>query len=236
MKPVHDTPNLALKIRRSLRRRGLKGTIRLAALKGFDHIQGAIFDRRFGVETAGNVELQDLKIDSPDVKHGIRYQPTPTGAFEAMVAALDVKVSDFVLVDFGCGKGRTLLLGAQLGFKKAIGVEFSRDLAAIAVANAKRMILEDKVEVICQDACLFEPPKEPSIFYFFLPFLDPVMSAVVQNMKRSLAKHPRQFRILFYDPPAACAFEKDPAFQTIRRETNFAIYGPSELSWGGGRN
>jgi hypothetical protein len=117
-------PNLALKIQRSLRRRGLRGTIRLALLKGFYCIQGTIFDCRFGVNTSGNVELRDLNIEGPNVVHGIRYQPTPTRLFHEMMVALNVPVSNFTLIDFGCGKGRTLLQAARFGFKKAIGVEF----------------------------------------------------------------------------------------------------------------
>src|ERR1700732_573436 len=83
-------PSLALKMRRSLRRRGLKGTIRLALLKGFYRIQGAIFDYRLGINTSGNVELRDLNIEGPNVVHGIRYQPTPTHLFNEMLGALDV--------------------------------------------------------------------------------------------------------------------------------------------------
>jgi SAM-dependent methyltransferase len=223
---VEPPPSLVLKIQRSIRRRGLKGTIRLAALKGFDRLQGAIFDRRFGVETSGNVELQDLEIGSPDVVHGIRYQPTPARAFEEVVAALDINVGDFVLVDFGCGKGRTLLLAAKMGFKKAIGVEFSRDLASIAVANAKRMGVEDKVEVVHQDASLFVPPVEKCVFYFFLPFLDPVMSVVLENIKRSIDAHPREFRIALYDPPRRENLEGDSAFKRVAQASSYVIYGP----------
>jgi SAM-dependent methyltransferase len=225
-----QSPTLALKIRRSLRRRGLRGTIRLALLKGLYRIQGAIFDCRFGVNTSSNVELRDLKIEGPNVVYGIRYQPTPTRLFHEMMGALDVPVSDFTLVDFGCGKGRTLLQAARLGFKRAIGVEFSQGLAAIALANARRVGLKDKVEIVCQDASLFEPPQENCVFYFFLPFLDPVMGVVIQNIKRSLAEHPRQFRIVCYDPPPAGPFENDPAFQTIRRGPEFVVYGPRKAA------
>jgi len=209
-----QAPGWGLKIRRSLRRRGLRGTIRLAALRGFHRIQGAIFDRRFGVDTSKNVELRD-----------IRYQPTPTRKFREMMTALDVPAQDFVFIDFGCGKGRTLLLAAHFGFKKVIGIEFSHDLAGVALANASRMGLDKKVEVFCQDASEFELPPENSVFYFFLPFLDPVMSTVVANIKLSLARNHREFRIVCYDPPPVGAFEDDPAFQAILRGPEFAIYG-----------
>lgn len=235
MRAVENTPpptfdqsaSLALKFQRSLRRRGLRGTIRLALLKGLYRIQGAIFDCRFGVDTSSKVELRDLRIEGPNVVHGIRYQPTPTRLFHEMIAALDVPVNDFTLVDFGCGKGRTLLQAARFGFKKAVGVEFSKDLATIAMANAKRMGLEEKVVVVCQDAVAFEPPLENCVFYFFLPFLDPVMSVVVQNIKRSLVARPRQFRIVCYDPPRGGYLERDQTLETVLRAPTYVIYGPA---------
>jgi SAM-dependent methyltransferase len=230
-KPAHSLeqpPGWAMKIRRSFRRRGFRGTIRLAALKVLHRLQGAIFDRRYGVETSGNVELQDLNIESPNVIHGIRYQPTPTGAFRQMMNALDIPARDFVFVDFGCGKGRTLLLAADFGFKRVIGVEFSSDLAGVAAANARKARLERQVEVVCQDASEFEPPADKCVFYFFLPFVDPIMSKVVDNIKRSLARNPRQFRIVCYDPPKVGPFEEDPAFQAILRGPLFTIYGHRE--------
>ena len=154
------------------------------------------------------LELQDLNIESPNVIHGIRYQPTPTGAFRQMMNALDIPARDFVFVDFGCGKGRTLLLAADFGFKRVIGVEFSSDLAGVAAANARKARLERQVEVVCQDASEFEPPADKCVFYFFLPFVDPIMSKVVDNIKRSLARNPRQFRIVCYDPPKVGPFPK----------------------------
>ena len=52
-----------------------------------------------------------------------------------MLRALDIDYSDFVFVDYGSGKGRTLLVAAEFPFKKIVGVEIAQELHAIAGKN-----------------------------------------------------------------------------------------------------
>lgn len=65
------------------------------------------------------------------------YLPTSTLAFQSIMRNLPTDVSEYVFVDFGSGKGRTLLLAAEFNFKRIIGVEFARELHDTAVKNVK---------------------------------------------------------------------------------------------------
>jgi len=44
-------------------------------------------------------------------------------------------VSSHSFVDYGSGKGRVLLVASDYAFKKIVGVEFSKVLNDVAVAN-----------------------------------------------------------------------------------------------------
>ena len=43
-----------------------------------------------------------------------------------------------VLVDYGSGKGRVLVVAAELGIQRIVGIEFSPGLVAIAKCNLER--------------------------------------------------------------------------------------------------
>jgi len=89
---------------------------------------GSDFDRRFGVSTSGKIPLSALNIDLDNKAAGMRYEPTAPSAFsEMMAAALPQKMFPrATFIDIGCGRGRVLLMAAEHGFRKIIGIDFAR--------------------------------------------------------------------------------------------------------------
>src|ERR1035437_3134747 len=85
------------------------------------------FDQRFAVNTAEVVELPELQSD-PRFKYAVDYGPTHRSIFFHMLRQLSVDYSKFVFIDFGCGKGKALLLAAELPFQQIIGIELSSKL------------------------------------------------------------------------------------------------------------
>src|SRR5947209_453997 len=74
------------------------------------------WDRRRGVETEDLVEQESLDFDSPNRGHALGYVPTGHWSFRAVVGLLrdlGVRPPEFALVDFGCGKGRVLLMALE---------------------------------------------------------------------------------------------------------------------------
>ena len=67
------------------------------------------------------------------------YQAVPLRIFEDMTACLPPDLSSFSFIDIGSGKGRALILAGRLGFREAIGVEFSSNLHRIAEKNLARV-------------------------------------------------------------------------------------------------
>ena len=200
--------------RRARRRRGLGGTLKLIAWKighacGYwtlpsryrERRRDREFDHRFGIETSGLVELRHMKIDSQNVPYATSYEQTKPAAFDELMKHLNIHFEEFTFIDFGSGKGRAVLLASDYPFKKIIGVEFAPQLDEIAQQNVNRYHSATQkcraIELHCLDVAEYVIPVEPAVFYFYNPFDAPVMTSVLDNIKRSLDEAPRPVFILY---------------------------------------
>jgi SAM-dependent methyltransferase len=192
----------------SLRERGLGETLRAAAkradhvlLTGIGVLRERRYDRRHGVDTAGLAEHPERLAHRPEFAHAVRYQGTPPRRFRRLIEALPIPREEYTFVDLGCGKGKSLLIAADLGFRRVIGVDFSPDLIAAAEANAAtyraRAPQSPPIEAIHADAGAYPLPPEPTILYLFNPFDAVVLRRVVTNIERSLAEAPRPLYVVY---------------------------------------
>jgi SAM-dependent methyltransferase len=110
-----------------------------------------------------------------------RYMPTEEGLLEAAVAFAGIEPTRFSFVDLGCGKGRPLILAAQLRFRRLIGVEIVPALANIARANLAQLGVA--AEVHTGDAARFVFPPEPVVLFLFNPFKAAAIGAVIEALR-----------------------------------------------------
>lgn len=148
------------------------------------------FDTRYGTDTAGIVRLERLVTRGSNGRYAVRYQPSEPDATAEALRSLPINHDEFTFIDVGSGKGRVLLVAAELPFKRVIGVEFAEDLCRIAERNA-RISRHYWIEVVCMDATEYELPAEPLVLYFYNPFLAPIMRSVMARAGVSLRDHPR---------------------------------------------
>lgn len=176
------------------------------------------FDWRYGVETIQTESLDKLAIPSPNARAGQRYQPTGSRALPRILRLAGIPAQG-TFVDFGCGKGRTLLLAALAGFRQVTGVEFSPDLCAIARRNldalASRTGLAFTGRICCTDASLYEPDPAEQVYYFFHPFDATILRAVLDRIETSLRTHPRPVWIIYYLPRHADVLAQRPHFRKV---------------------
>jgi SAM-dependent methyltransferase len=108
-----------------------------AGLAKIDKVEG--FDASLGVETSRPVEPWEVgEADDTTLVNNARYSPTPVRTIRQAISAAAVRCEDTSFVDFGCGKGRVLLVAATYPFRRVIGVEFSNDLCETAGENVER--------------------------------------------------------------------------------------------------
>jgi SAM-dependent methyltransferase len=191
------------RLRRALRRYGVKGSAREAAglvrsAPARRRAQRADrdFDRRLGVETSGIVRLHELAFESEHKELGARYQATSPDAFARTMQEVDLGGGELTFVDLGAGKGRALLLASQLPFRRLVGVEFSPELTAVGERNVARWRERTpgcpEIELRCQDAATYDFPDEPLLVYMYNPFEEPLMLEVLGNLRASLQRSPRR--------------------------------------------
>jgi len=235
------------KIRESVRRRGLKGTVRwllevvwrrvryYRRLRYYvargGHAKKEVddgFDREFGVDTGGYVKLTDLDIGTKNWVYGEDYQPIPARVFEEIVGRLQIRHEDFVFIDLGSGKGKPLLLASEFAFKRIIGVEFSPDLNQIAQQNIQNYKSASQrckdLESVCMDVLAYPLPEEPTVFHLYHPFGEEVMSPMLDRIRVSLDQHPRQVFLVYVYPAVHHLLDKAAFLNLVDSGESYRIY------------
>lgn len=167
-------------------------------------LRGQLFDWRYKVETAREVELSELEADSPNFVHGVKYAGTDPKSFAKLFSDWQINFEEFEFIDLGSGKGRVLLMASEYAFKKITGVEYSRELYEIARKNIENYRSPSqkcrRIESVNKDATLFAIPHDPLVFYIFNPFNAQVLKKVIKNIEQSLLQKPREIYFVYANP------------------------------------
>ena len=177
----------------------------------------AAFDRRFGVETAGIVEPSMLDFGDDVKEHAVEYSPTEGSGFGVIMDELGIDYRRYTFIDFGCGKGRVLVMAAEFGFGNIVGVEASAILLRAAQANIHRYQggrhRRLKFEGVHSDATEYQFPTTPLVVYFFNPFGEQIMQRVVDGLEASLEGFPRDAIVVYSNPVHRNVFDSSNVWE-----------------------
>jgi SAM-dependent methyltransferase len=207
----------------SIQKRGLLMTAALAVTKvGIvcSKIGDRWFDFRHGTDTRRLIELEELDIASENKPLGMRYEVTRARPLKKLFAKLDFPKNG-VFVDFGSGKGRVLMMAAELGFERIVGVEFSHELCDVARKNlavfqAKTGLNVD-IQVIEMDVVNYEVHSDSNVFFMFNPFDSEIMRIVVDKISKSVYDHPRNISLIYQYPECRDALDANESFELTSR-------------------
>ncbi len=184
------------------------------------------FDFKYGVETINTVMLDELEINSPNKPHGRYYEGTNVYIFRTMFSLVKIDAPNSCFVDFGSGKGKAMLLAAEKGFRKVVGVEFSGELVEICRRNLeifkRKKKSKTEFEVIHADAAEYDIPDEANLLYFANPFDEMLIGKVIDNILKSLEKCPREIIVMHLYPQGNMAFADHPRF-LLERESEYGF-------------
>lgn len=216
------------RVRYSIASTGLRrGLADLATqLLAYKPEQDHSFDRPFGTDTAGSVQTDQLGIEDGERREqAILYLPSPPRVTRWMLDHVGIEPRETAFVDLGCGKGRVLLVASERPFQRVVGVEISRELAAIARRNIDlyRARTCRDVEVVNTDATQFAFPDANLLIHLYHPFEVSVTDAVLAQLERSLQRRPRRVTIAYLTYAAAVPsieelFARYPRYQRVRHE------------------
>jgi SAM-dependent methyltransferase len=164
------------------------------------------FDLAHATDTSGHIPGEALATGSPADLYNTAYYAISPSTLRQALAALpfapvsstlaDFTLADFTFVDLGCGKGRALLIAAQQGFGRVLGIELSPALAEIARSNASP---HANIQIRIADASTIAYPQSPLLVFLYHPFLPPLLRRVLRNLLAQSAARP--VYLLFANPP-----------------------------------
>lgn len=187
----------AQKAFRVLRREGPAALVRkVAGYLGSQNVTDA-FDKARGTDTAGIIPVWKLTL-SGTAESGERYEPTKVEDFGHIMAHLGVDPARYTFIDIGCGKGRTLILAHEYGFRRVIGVDFGEELIDAAKKNLS-IVGATNSEAHFGDGAAYELPDDDMVLYLYNPFGPDVMERMVERMREKT----RGELILIYGAPQA---------------------------------
>jgi SAM-dependent methyltransferase len=166
------------------------------------------WDERLGVDTRGWVVLDGDAVVSA-AADGFPYAGTHWRLARAVLRVLRSSARGATFVDLGSGKGRVLLVAAELPFEAVVGVEYASALHAVAERNIAHLAADSRtgapyrtrdlarVRSELGDVRDFEFPPTPLVIYLNNPFPESVLSDVLATLGASYASWPRSITIVY---------------------------------------
>lgn len=169
------------------------------------------FDLQYGTDTSGYVGPEELVKGRTNDAHNYGYSAIAPSVFREAcrrwretLPGVAGRTEAYSFIDVGAGKGRALLLAAELPFRKVIGVELSDELSAIAkknVASWSRVSKSQaKIRVIQQDAATFRWPRTPLLVYLYNPFACSLVADMAANLAAVAASGSGLADLLYVNP------------------------------------
>jgi len=170
------------------------------------------FDLKYGTDTGGYLGPEELvKGRANDaLNHGYSaIAPSvfheACGRWRKTLPAVSGRIEAYSFVDVGAGKGRALLLAAELPFRKVVGVELSEELASIARGNVARWsrvarINARRIRVVQGDAAKFRWPRTPLLVYLYNPFACSLIAQMAEGLAIVAASGSGLVDLLYVNP------------------------------------
>jgi len=198
-------------MRESVRNRGVGTTLKIVV----STIEDACFDWRHGTETERVVDSDQFEASLANRGHAVRYKATKARPFLALLRHLRLPEGS-TFVDVGSGKGRVLLLAAQQGFRRVVGVEFSPSLCEQARRNVetfrRRSRTLSPIEVVQADITQHEWRGDENVFFLYNPFDAVILERFVERLRVTMADSPRKIWLIYSAPVHATVLGQSGMF------------------------
>lgn len=194
--------------------------------------EGRRWDREYGVDTETVIVGEAYReiIGGRDVVTNHPYVATGVAYFRSMLRRVEVEPGDYTFIDIGCGKGRALMLAAELGYRNLIGVELSPEIAEIGRANVARFLAARPdisgatIEIQSVDALQYEFPAGSLVVYLYNPFGGEILEQVLRRLVQSYDAAPRDVRLLYRYPIHAEHVRAIERLELLRAGERYHVY------------
>lgn len=172
----------------------------LAFFSIYHEIKG---ERKYHLNTIGLDRLKTISVTGENISHASIYQACNYFILEKGFNYLQSIHENKNFTDFGCGKGRAMVVAAHYSFQNITGIDFAKALCASAKKNityVQQLYPSVKFDIICDDVVNYKIEKYQTVFFFFNPFDEVIMLKVVKNILASLKQNKRKIYIMYANP------------------------------------
>jgi SAM-dependent methyltransferase len=217
----------------SLRRCGLGQTLMII----WTIIGDVWFDFRYGTDTLRRVPRTQIETDSENKVYATGSGSTKVIPFLGLMRRINLP-ADSVFLDLGSGKGRVVMLAAKCGFRKVIGVDFSRTLCEKARANLQKFLRKCQsralTSIVESDVTTYQLADDETVFFMYDPFNPPVLTQVLRNIRASLERRPRPIWLIYSVPRERQIVDQCGVFSKTERHvvagSEFLVYSNEPAS------
>jgi len=197
------------------------------------YYSSVLYDWTHGIRTTNVEPLSTLELTRPEhLAHANSYSPSQPKDIRSVFSNLEVDFRQYCFVDFGCGKGRVLAEAVHHPFIRVIGIDFAKELCEASKLNLERIRSTHRcgdVQVLHADATEFDLPREPCVIYIYNSFRGPVLAAVLERIRNSVACFPRHVRIAYVTPILPEFFLQVPGIQVFKSNRRYILYDLGDL-------
>lgn len=161
-------------------------------------------EKKYGIHTFGDAELDNYTIEKGDRTKSSRYEAVNYFILEKLLENFRKSFpEEKKILDAGCGKGRVLVTAAHYGFANLTGVDFAKELCEEAERNmqkTKSKFPGIDYKIIWDDILNYEIASNENVFFLFNPFNREVLEKFVAGIEDSVKKFPRPVYFLYASP------------------------------------
>lgn len=193
----------------------------LAFFSIYHEIRG---ERKYNLDTIELDRLKKITVKGDNLDHGSIYQACNYFILKKGFNYLASINENKNFTDFGCGKGRAMIVASHYGFRIITGIDFAKALCLMAeknIQNTKALFPSAKFNIICDDVVNYKIQKDQTVFFFFNPFDEVIMLKVVKNILSSIKEKDRKIYIMYANPVhkeifLSAGFEEEYYFKKLQ--------------------
>jgi len=160
-------------------------------------------EKRYNLDTIELDRLKTITVTGNNLDHASIYQASNYFILEKGFNYLQSINENKNITDFGCGKGRAMIVAAHFGFNNITGIDFAKALCLSGEKNiqeTQQLYPLVKFNIICDDVVNYKIKIDQTVFFFFNPFDEVIMLKVVKNILSSFKEKERKIYIMYANP------------------------------------
>lgn len=156
------------------------------------------------VHAARNYGDEEFRLEHGHDGKDVFWAPTPDDMVMLMLRTARVTPADLVY-DLGAGEGRIPIAAARVFGARAVGIEYSPEIAALARRNVRRAGLEGRVTIVTGDLFVEDFSAATVVTMFLTPVLNRKLRPLLLQMKPGTRVVSHSFHMGDWQPDARIA-------------------------------